>query len=145
MPTLKHFGCFADGVWRTRFYGSYNHNAYSLRMGQAQGTCNIVAGFPIPSSATSTSSGHPGNYLLVIHIQHCSARIRALSSVSDASRWNSIETREWAWYFFFLLASYAMASRALRFHVSCMQVTRHHGTSQYKVTTSLFFTLNPRA
>ena len=59
-------------------------------------------------------------------LRSLSARIRVLSSMSDASRWSSIETRECecGWVFFFLLVR--DSKQAFRFHVSCMQVTRRH-------------------
>ena len=68
------------------------------------GACNIMAGYPDSSHSLFdhfqlcvSSPGCSYYYPLVIHIQHSSARIRALSSVSDASRWIEFHqnTRMW--------------------------------------------------
>ena len=109
-------------------------------MSSGVGACNIMAGYPeaIPFSITfSFVSAHP--YPLVIHIQHSSARIRALSSVSDASRWIEFQqnTRECG-LVFFLLASYAI--------VPCFMYAGN-AASRYFPSTKLHpvsFTLNPR-
>jgi hypothetical protein len=106
--SYAHASVFSVRYWRctgTRFYRSYNHDAYSLRIGPSVGPSASWRGSPtptIPSSITFSFVRSPGLSSGYSH-PTLSARIRVLSSVSDASRWSFIETREWAWYFFLLV------------------------------------------
>jgi hypothetical protein len=68
-------------------------------------------------------------------------RSRALSSVSDASWWSSIETREWAWYFF--SPRLVRDSKQAGHFPSMFHVCGVTALFQYEITSSLF-TLNPR-